>query len=55
MNIFKQIQIAEPEFAAGNWADLHIRGGRRVVRRFFTPYVPLWFLALAAAVVLLDA
>jgi GlpG protein len=48
-------RIAEPEFAAGNWADVHIRGGRRVVRRFFTPFVPLWFLLIAAAVVLLDS
>lgn len=48
-------RIAEPEFVAGNWADIHIRGGRRVVRRFFTPYVPLWFLLIAAIVVLLGS
>lgn len=47
-------RIADPEFAEGNWASVNIRGARRVVRQFFTPYVPLWFLLLAAAVVLVE-
>lgn len=48
-------RIAEPEFVAHSWASVNIRGARRVVRQFFTPYVPLWFLLIAVAVVLLDS
>lgn len=47
-------RIADPEFAAGNWASVNIRGWRRVVRQFLAPYVPLWFLLLAVAVILVD-
>lgn len=47
-------RVEAPEFAAGNWASVHIRGARRVAREFITPYVPLWFLLLAAAVVLAE-
>lgn len=45
---------ANPEFVAGNWADVHLQGWRRWVRRYFRPYVPLWFLLLVALVVLLE-
>ncbi|WAS91750.1 rhomboid family intramembrane serine protease [Nannocystis punicea] len=47
-------RIEEPEFAAGNWASINVRGGRRLARQFFTPYVPLWFLLLAVVVIALD-
>lgn len=37
-------------FEEGSWADLNIRGFDRFKRVYFEPYVPLWFVALAAAV-----
>lgn len=45
---------ANPEFVEGNWADVHLKGWRRVVRRYYRPYVPLWFLLVAVVVVLLE-
>jgi GlpG protein len=45
---------ANPEFVAGNWADVNLQGWRRWVRRYFRPYVPIWFLLIAAVVVLLE-
>ncbi|MFZ6182701.1 rhomboid family intramembrane serine protease [Nannocystis pusilla] len=47
-------RIDAPEFTAGTWASEHIRGARRVVRQFVTPYVPLWFLLIAAGVLLFE-
>ncbi|HET6583520.1 MAG TPA: rhomboid family intramembrane serine protease [Nannocystaceae bacterium] len=35
----------------GSWADVHLTGWRRFRRRVLTPYMPLWFLALAAIVI----
>jgi GlpG protein len=43
-----------PSFEKGGWADVHLVGFRRFRRRFVTPYVPLWFLALAAAVIAVE-
>jgi GlpG protein len=37
-------------FEEGSWADLNIRGFDRFRRLYFEPYVPLWFMGLAAAV-----
>jgi GlpG protein len=37
-------------FEAGSWADLNIRGFQRFRRVYFDPYVPLWFVGLAVAV-----
>jgi hypothetical protein len=33
-------RVDAPELTAGNWASEHIRGARRAVRQFVTPYVP---------------
>ncbi len=41
---------ARPSFEKGSWADLNIRGFQRFKRVYFDPYVPLWFGALAVAV-----
>lgn len=41
---------ASVSFERGSWADLNIRGAARFRRLYFEPYVPLWFLALAAGV-----
>ena len=41
---------ASLQFTEGSWADLNIRGFDRFRRLYFEPYVPLWFMALAAAV-----
>ncbi len=43
-----------PRFTEGSWEDVNITGWRRIVRRYVTPYAPLWFLALAAAVTLVE-
>jgi GlpG protein len=45
---------ANPEFVEGNWADVHLQGWRRWARRYYRPFVPLWFLLIAALVVLLE-
>ena len=42
------------DFSEGSWADVHLTGFRKFRRRFITPYVPLWFLAIAALVVALE-
>lgn len=39
-----------PDFAEGSWADVQLRGFRRFRHRWLTPYMPLWFLVLAAVV-----
>ncbi len=44
---------ASVTFEKGSWADLNIRGFQRYQRLYFDPYVPLWFVALAAAVLLI--
>lgn len=41
-------------FESGSWADVHLVGFRRLRRRFITPYVPLWFLALAGVVIAIE-
>jgi GlpG protein len=41
---------ATVRFEEGSWADLNIRGFRRFKRVYLEPYVPLYFLGLAAAV-----
>jgi GlpG protein len=41
---------AKLRFEEGSWADLNIRGFPRFRRLYFEPYVPLWFIALAAVV-----
>ncbi len=43
---------AEP--GGHDWASVHVTGWRRVYRRFVSPYVPLWFVVLAAVVILID-
>lgn len=40
-----------PDFAGNDWASVHVTGARRLYRRFVGPYVPLWFVVLAAAVI----
>ena len=40
-------------FEEGSWADLNIRGFQRYRRLYFEPYVPLWFIALAVAVLII--
>ncbi len=40
-----------PDFAEGSWADVQLTGFRRFRRRWVTPYVPLWFLLIAAGVI----
>lgn len=42
------------DFSEGSWASVHLTGFRKFRRRFLAPYMPLWFLALAAAVVALE-
>jgi len=37
-------------FEKGSWADLNVRGFDRYKRVYFDPYVPLWFVGLAAVV-----
>ena len=41
---------AAVDFQQGSWADLNIRGFQRFRRVYFEPYVPLWFIVLAAGV-----
>ncbi len=43
---------ATMSFEEGSWADLNIRGFQRFKRVYFEPYVPLWFVGLAAVVLL---
>jgi len=44
---------AGPRESDGNdWASVHVKGWRRITRRFVSPYVPLWFAILAVIVVL---
>ena len=38
----------------GSWADVHLVGWRRFRRKWLAPYMPLWFLGLAAAVIALE-
>jgi GlpG protein len=38
----------------GSWADVNLTGWRRFRRRALVPYMPLWFLGLAAIVIVLD-
>lgn len=45
---------SESQAAPGSWADVNLTGWRRFRRRVLAPYMPLWFLALATIVVLLD-
>ena len=45
---------ADVKFEKGSWADLNIVGFQRFKRQYFEPYVPLWFVALAGVVLLLD-
>jgi GlpG protein len=40
-----------PDFAEGSWADVQLTGFRRFRRRWLTPYMPVWFLLLAAGVI----
>lgn len=42
------------DFTEGSWAAENLRGFRRINRRFIAPFVPLWFLALAAGVIALE-
>jgi hypothetical protein len=44
---------ANVSFETGSWADLNIQGFQRFQRLYFEPYVPLWFLGLAVAVLFL--
>lgn len=37
-----------------DWASVHSSGARGLYRRFVSPYVPLWFVLLAAAVILAE-
>lgn len=41
----------KPEVEDGSWAAVHLTGFRRFRRRMLDPYVPLWFLLLAAVVI----
>ena len=43
-----------PDFAEGSWADVQLTGFGRFRKRVLAPYVPLWFLALAAAVIAIE-
>ena len=40
-----------PDFAEGSWAEVHLSGFRRFRRRWLQPYVPIWFLVVAAGVI----
>lgn len=40
-----------PELAEGSWAEVHLTGFRRFRRRWVQPFVPLWFLLIAAGVI----
>ena len=41
----------KPEMEDGSWAAVHLTGWRRFRRRVLDPYVPLWFLLVAAVVI----
>jgi GlpG protein len=43
--------VQAPMFVGNDWASVHLTGPRRIYRRFVSPYVPLWFVLLAAAVI----
>lgn len=43
-----------PTFEEGSWAAVHLRGFAKFRRRFVTPYVPAWFLALAVGTIAID-
>lgn len=38
----------------GSWADLNLEGWQRFDRQYVQPYVPLWFMAIAIAVLVAD-
>jgi len=40
-----------PVFTGNDWASVHLGGVRRGYRRLVAPYVPLWFVLLAAVVI----
>lgn len=46
--------VKAPEFVAGNWASVNVKGYRRVLRQYVRPFVPLLFVLLAAGVILLE-
>ncbi len=43
-----------PDFSEGGWADVQLTGFRKFRRRWLQPYVPLWFLLLAGAVIAVE-
>jgi GlpG protein len=52
---FRRSHDTDVSFAKGSWADVNVVGWRRFEKRFVEPYAPFWFLAIAIAVLLLDA
>lgn len=42
-------------FKKGSWADLNVVGWQRFEKVYLQPYAPFWFLAIALAVLLIDA
>jgi GlpG protein len=43
-----------PTFDEGSWAAVHLHGFARFRRRFVTPWVPAWFLALAVGTIAIE-
>jgi hypothetical protein len=44
----------KPELEDGSWAAVHLTGFRRFRRRVLDPYIPIWFLVLAAIVIAVE-
>jgi len=46
--------LDNPKFGAHSWASTHVVGWARVAQQVFRPYVPLWLLLIAVAVVVAE-
>ncbi|MFV8755291.1 rhomboid family intramembrane serine protease [Nannocystaceae bacterium ST9] len=46
--------LANPKFTAHSWASTNVQGWPRFAQQYFRPYVPLWMLAIAAAVLVAE-
>jgi GlpG protein len=42
--------LTKPKFGAHSWASTNVQGSSRFVQQYFRPYVPVWLLVIAAAV-----
>ena len=51
---FRRDHDVKVVFEKGSWADLNLTGWQRFERQYVQPYIPIWFMAVALFVLLLD-